>query len=57
MAAIGRPVREIVAEPLEWPLPRRVDIPQDAPTVWTPDPDFSPEFEKKREKVPEKVDV
>jgi hypothetical protein len=56
MAAIGRPVREIVAEPLEWPMPRKVDIPNE-PVIWTPDPDFSPEFEKKREKVPEKVDV
>lgn len=54
MAAIGKPVREIVAEPLEWPLPRKVDIPN-APTIWTPDPDFSPEFEKKRERVPAKV--
>jgi hypothetical protein len=56
MSVIGKPVREIVVEPLEWPLPRKVDIPQDAPIIWTPNPDFSPEFEKKREKVPAKVD-
>ncbi len=55
MAAIGKPVREIVAEPLEWPLPRKVDIPQDAPTIWTPNPDFSPEFEKSKKKVSTKV--
>lgn len=49
MSAIGRPVREIVAEPLEWPLPRKVDIPQDAPTIWTPDK--VPTWEPKREPV------
>lgn len=52
MAAIGQPVREIVAEPLEWPLPRKVDIP-DAPTIWTPDK--TPVWEPKPIKVPTKV--
>jgi hypothetical protein len=53
MATIGKPVREIVAEPLEWPLPRKVDIPQDAPTIWTPD--RVPTWEPKPVKVPVKV--
>jgi hypothetical protein len=53
MANIGRPVREIVAEPLEWPLPRKVDIPQDAPTIW--EPDKTPVWKPEPVKVPTKV--
>jgi len=52
MSAIGKPVREIVAEPLEWPLPRKVDIP-DAPTIWTPDK--TPVWTPEPVKVPERV--
>lgn len=55
MAAIGKPVREIVAEPLEWPMPRKVELPKDAPIVWEPDPDFAPQIERKR-KVPVTVE-
>lgn len=55
MAAIGRPVKEIIAEPLEWPLPKKVELPKDEPIIWEPDPNFAPEIEKKREKVPVKV--
>jgi hypothetical protein len=49
MAAIGKPVREIKAEPLVWPLPDKVHIEKDAPIIWTPAPIKEPV------KVPTKV--